>query len=222
MNDKRSKVEAYVLKYMDMIDPSGKNTQRWKAKFKAMSDTNFLQWINDLDTGETTIDIEIPNMVVNVDINNLIDCCKKLEIKLFTRLKLWDEPTQSYYYTSKKYIMLKLPIRRMAQFLDHKLAVPEGDSKIDTLSGQVMKPDQANSISQVEVQSLYARGLNATILELIKYRGGDTSAFAEYKRSIEETGKTTIAGDSNSITRSVVIFDVFFSGMQLETNASGI
>ncbi len=216
----RKEVEAYILDYFSKISP--RNAEKYKAKFKAMNDKAFDNWMQDLRSGEAVLDLEVPNMVEKIDVDTLIATSKKLGIDLFTRLKLWDEPTQSYYTTTKKYIMLKLPMRRMAQFLDHKLAVPESDGKIDHLSGQVMKPDQANSIAQVEVQALYARGLNATIMELIKYRGGDISAFADYKRSLEELGMCTIGDDTNSITRSVVVLDVFFSGMQLESNAAGI
>lgn len=220
MNAKRKAVEDYIIKYMDEIDPSGLNTAKYRKLFSKMSDNLFDTWMTYLRDKQTVLSVETPNIIVKVDIDRLIKLCKELGIELFTRLKLWDEPTQTYYHTTNKYIMLKLPIRRQAQFLDHKLSVPEGDSKIDNLSGQVMKPDQANGLSQVEVQALYARGLNATIMELIKYRGGDTTAFAEYKRSLEERGSTSIANETNSVTRSVVVFDVFFSGMQIESNAS--
>lgn len=221
MNPKRKAVEEYLYKYLDGVDPSGLNLKKYKETFSKMSDQDFDAWMHYLKDGEDVLSVEVPNLVVRQDIDKLTDLCKALGIQLFTRLKLWDEPTQSYYTTTNDYIMLKLPIRRQSQFLDHKLSVPEGDSKIDNLSGQVIKPDQANSLCQTEVQALYARGLNATIMELIKYRGGDVSAFAEYKRSLEEQGHATIANDTNSITRAVVIFDVFFSGMQLKTNAAG-
>lgn len=220
MNEKRKAVEDKIIKYISAINKS--NAEKYKDMFTSMDDKAFDGWMRDLRNKDTVLDIEIPNMIEKVDIDDLIKVSEQLGIELFTRLKLWDVPTQTYYRTTKKYLMLQLPMVAMAQTVDHKLSVPESDSKIDHLSGQVMKPDQANSISQVEVQSLYARGLQSTILELIKYRGGDVSAYAEYKRSAEELGMCMLKADSNSITRSVVVLDVFFAGMQLSSNASGI
>ena len=220
MNEKRKAVEDKIIKYISAINKS--NAKKYKDMFASMNDKAFDDWMYDLRNNDTVLDIEIPNMIEKVNIDDLIKVSEQLGIELFTRLKLWDVPTQTYYRTTKKYLMLQLPMVAMAQTVDHKLSVPESDSKIDHLSGQVMKPDQANSISQVEVQSLYARGLQSTILELIKYRGGDVSAYAEYKRSAEELGMCMLKADSNSITRSVVVLDVFFAGMQLSSNASGI
>ena len=220
MNEKRKAVEDKIVKYISAINKS--NAKKYKDMFASMNDKAFDGWMYDLRNNDTVLDIEIPNMIEKVNIDDLIKVSEQLGIELFTRLKLWDVPTQTYYRTTKKYLMLQLPMVAMAQTVDHKLSVPESDSKIDHLSGQVMKPDQANSISQVEVQSLYARGLQSTILELIKYRGGDVSAYAEYKRSAEELGMCMLKADSNSITRSVVVLDVFFAGMQLSSNASGI
>lgn len=220
MNEKRKAVEDKIIKYISAINES--NAKKYKDMFASMDDKAFDGWMRDLRNKDTVLDIEIPNMIEKVNIDDLIKVSEQLGIELFTRLKLWDVPTQTYYRTTKKYLMLQLPMVAMAQTVDHKLSVPESDSKIDHLSGQVMKPDQANSISQVEVQSLYARGLQSTILELIKYRGGDVSAYAEYKRSAEELGMCMLKADSNSITRSVVVLDVFFAGMQLSSNASGI
>ena len=147
---------------------------------------------------------------------------KELGIKMFERIKMWDNATQSYYLTPYEYMIIDIPIRRMSQFHDHKLSVAEGDSKIDMLSGQVVKPDKAGSISQVEIQTLYGSSLDKTILELIKYRGGDVTAFAEYKRELEETGRVSIGRDTNSVPRSAVVVDVFMSGMHIHTNVSGM
>jgi hypothetical protein len=222
MNKKRQAIQQYLIKYYKKIESSGKNAIKMQAFFDSMTDTDFDEWMKSLKNHDEVLSLEVPALNVKVSMDNLLGVAKELKVELFSRLKLWDAPTQSYYLTPKKYCILTLPIRRMSQFVDHKLAVPESDSKIDHLTGQVMKPDQANSISQIEVQSLYARGLKSTILELIKYRGGDVSAFAEYKRELEEQGNTTIARETGSINRSAVVLDVYFSGMMLETNASGV
>lgn len=222
MNEKRKRTEAYILEHMGHIDKTGANTKYYQQLFEKMSDADFDQWMHWLKNNDTVLVAYFPNMKSKITVPDLLEECKRLGIKLFTRLKLWDEVTQSYYITPKEYMMLQLPVRRMSQFIDHKLTVPESDQRIDLLSGQVMKPDQASSLSQVEVQTLYARGLTNSILELIKYRGGDLTAMSDYKRELEEQGQTSVAKDTGSIVRSAVVLDVLLSGVHIESNISGL
>lgn len=222
MTPKRKKVEEYLYKYFAKIDPTGKNVEHYKKVFASWDDKQFDYWMQCLKEKKAILNFYTPNQVVTPKIDQLVATAKELGIKIFHRLKLWDAPTQTYYVTQHEYMVLTLPLRRMSQFVDHKLSVPEGDSRIDLLSGQVVKPDQAGSLSQIETQTLYARGLTKTITELVKYRGGDVTAFAEYKRELEEQGKTTVARETGTIARSAVVVDVMYSGLQLESNASGV
>lgn len=222
MTPKRKQVQDYILKLMDTMDPSGKNTKRYKNFFDNMSDKDFDEYMNNIKNKKDVLTFYSANVTDKVDIHNLTKAADMVGYKIFERIRMWDRPTQTYYLTPCKYMVVQLPIRRVSQFLDHKLSVAESDKRIDMLSGQVTKPDQAASISQVEVQALYARGLENTITELIKYRGGDVVAFAEYKRELEEQGSTTIGRETGSVTRSGVALDQLFAGCHLETNISGV
>lgn len=222
MTPKRKQVQEYILEHMNILDKSGSNSARYQEMFDAMSDKEFDDWMNEIRDGNEVLFFYTANVKDKIKIEDLIAESHNVGVKLFTRLKLWDEPTQSYYITPHEYLMLTLPVRRLSQFVDHKLSVAEGDSRIDMLSGQVTKPDKGSTHSQTEAQALFARGLDKTNLELIKYRGGDTNAFAEYKRELEETGRATIGKDTGSIARSAVVLDQFLSGMHIESNASGV
>ena len=57
---------------------------------------------------------------------------------------------------------------------------------------------------------------------MIKFRGGDVVAFSEFKRELEEQGSTSIGRETGSLVRSAVVLDVLFSGMHIESNASGV
>ena len=221
MNAKRKEVESYILKYMAKMDKSGTNVEKYQKMFADMDDKAFNTWMENLKNHKDVLVFWIPAMKVNPRVKDLLSICKELNIELFHRLKLWDPPTQSYFLTPLKFLVVDIPCRRMSQYVDHKLSVPEGDSKIDLLTGQVMKPDQAGSISQTEIQALYARGLTKTIKELLKYRGGDVTAFAEYKRQLEEQGSTTISQETGSVPRSAVVLDSLFEGIMIQSNASG-
>lgn len=219
MNAKRKAVEEKVLFAMDAMDPSGKNTTRYKNFFAKMSDSDFHTWMCNLRDGKDMIAIYFANLTDKITVDSLRTAAKTLGVKLFERLKLWDEPTKTWYITPKEYMILEVPVRRFSQFVDHKLCVPQMDKKIDILSGQVMRHyGRAGSISQVEVQALYAKNLKETIKELISIRGGDVVAQADFTRELEETGRASGIKTSNSMPRSAVTLKELFAGMLIDTN----
>ena len=222
MTPKRKKVQDRILSVVKDIDSTGTNTEYYTQLFAKLSDKDFDDYMKRIRDGEDVLVYYAPNMMCHNDINKLIALTHKYDVKLFERLRLYSVATNTYYYTPRKFLILQLPIRRFSQFVDHKLSVAEGDKRIDMLSGQVVKPDQASKISQIEVQTLFARGLKSTIREVTKFRGGDVVAFGEFKRELEEHGSATIAQDTGSVVRSAVTLDVLYSGMHIEANASGV
>lgn len=220
MTPKRKKTQDYILEKLNLLDPTKRESGRYKKMFDQMTDKEFDDFMCDIRDGKEVLYIYHANAKDKVNIETYKQAAKAMGIKMTERIRMWDPATQTHYLTPHEYVVFELPVRRMSQFQDHKLSVPEGDDKIDVLSGQVVREDKAGSLSQVETQSLYAKNLNNVIVELIKYRGGDISAFAEYKRELEETGRASIAKSTNSVPRSAVILDVFLSGMHIESNAA--
>lgn len=222
MTPKRKKVQERILSVVKDLDSTGTNTEYYTQLFAKLSDKDFDDYMKRIRDGDDVLVYYAPNMMHHNDINKLISLCHKYGVLLFERLRLYSVATGTYYYTPRKFLILQLPVRRFSQFVDHKLSVAEGDKRIDMLSGQVVKPDEASKISQIEVQTLFARGLKSTIREVTKFRGGDVVAFGEFKRELEEHGSATIAQDTGSVVRSAVTLDVLYSGMHIEANASGV
>lgn len=222
MNDNRKAAEKYLLDALAKIDKSGKNVDRYKKLFASMSDKEFNEYVDTIDKGNDVVAFYTANMTDKLKLEDLLKAAKELGVELFERIRVYDNSTDTYYLTPHKCCVIEVPVRRMSQFVDHKISVPEGDSRIDMLTGQVVQEDKAASLSQVEVQTLFARGMKSTILELIKFRGGDVVAFGEYKRELEEIGKSSVTPDGSSIPRSAAVLDVLLSGMQIESNASGV
>lgn len=221
MTPKRKKVEEFILNHVNNIDKTGKNGERYKKKFAKMSDADFDEFMRDIRDGNEVLFIYAANMVDHYKVADLRDYATKIGVKLFERIRMWDQVTQSYYLTSKEYFVIQAHVRRFSQFVDHKLSVAEGDKQLDVLTGQVCRGDRAGGISQTEIQSLYARGMEKTILELLKYRGGDITALAEFRRELEEQGRTTISRDTGSIPRSAIVLDQLLSAAHIESNAGG-
>ncbi len=124
-----------------------------------------------------------------------------------------------WYTSPHRYLILRLPIRRAKQFLDHKLSVADSDKKLDSLTGQVSKPDKASTISYVEAQLLYARGLEHTLNEFVKVRGGDIHALSNFKQQLEEGGSAKLSSlDPNSLPRSTLIMNRILKCMYIDNN----
>lgn len=218
----RKKIEAYVIEHMNYMDPSKKNGKRYEEFFSDLSDAEFDKWMRDLKEGKDVLIFYSANIEDKVKIENLVAETHRLKLKLFEKLRIWDDVTQKYYLTPNEYFVAPQIVRRFSQFADHKLSVPESDKRIDMLTGQVVKPDQAASLSEPETRALYSRGLTKTLRELLKFRGGDVVAFAEFKRELEETGVTNVDRDTGTKVRSAVTLDVLYSGILIESNASGL
>lgn len=219
MTPKRQKVEAHILKYFKKIEPSGYNEKRYKEMFTKMSDKQFDDWMKNIRDKKVKLVLFTPNLKVVLNIADLRTVAKELGIKLFEKILMTDKATGLRYLTNQEYLIIRLPIRRTRQFLMHKLSVPESDKRLDALTGQVTKPDKASSLSFVEAQFLHGRGLDKTILEFMKVRGGDIHAYAQFKQQLEETGTGSLDSlDANTVARSAVTLSTILKGMLLDNN----
>ena len=116
-------------------------------------------------------------------------------------------------------MIIKLPIRRLAQYLFHKISLPEGDNHINPTSGQVIAPDKGSALSAIETQILASKGLNMSVLEMIKIRGGDNNAYISMKHAIEETGSTSMSEiPMKGQARSVTTVQCYFHSLGLDSN----
>lgn len=222
MTPKRKKVQDLILSVVTKADTTGRTTEYYTQLFNSISDAEFDAYMHRIKNKEDILPYYTVNMKKSTPVRTLLEVAKELKIELFERIRMFDPVSKTYFLTSRKQLILQLPVRKQSQFVDHKLSVAEGDSRIDALTGQVVGPDQSAAISQIEVQTLYARNLHNIIREMIKFRGGDVVAFAEFKRELEETGTASIGRETNSVVRSAVVVDVLFSGMHIESNASGV
>ena len=214
MNPKRKQTEDFILKHITMMEPSGSNTTLYKKHFESMSDKQFDDFMKNLK-----ITLNIPNGKITINIRNLLKTSKSLKMNLFKKIKRYDAITGMYYTFPHKYLILRLPVRRAKQYLQHKLSVAESDKRLDSLTGQVAKPDKSSSISFVEAQLLYARGLDNTLTEYMKVRGGDIHAFSNFKQQLEETGTAKLSNiDPNTIPRSTLVVSRILKCMYIDNN----
>jgi hypothetical protein len=219
VKDKRKKAEARILDVIDKLDPSKYNGDRYRKLFKLMTDDDFTRYMQDIRDKKRKLAFYVPNMKIHIRMEDILAVAKELGVKFFERLRLWDNVTKRYYLTPQEYLVLKLPVRRLKQYLESKMSIPESDSHLDLFSGQVIKPDKGSSISLVELQTMLSKNLDNPITELSNLRGGNTPGYAAMKGQLEENGLANISSiDTNSRVRSVVVTNAYFTAMALQSN----
>lgn len=218
-NKKRTICEEKILRVIDTLDPSLTNGNLYREKFKSWSDTEFDSFMSGMRVRQNKLVLYIPNLKLNLKLDNIFKAAKDLNLELFEQLRLWDSTTKRYYTTPQKYPVITVPIRRLKQFLMSKISVPDSDTKLDNLTGQVVKPDKGSAISSVEMQTILSKGLRTSISELIRIRGGDINAYSNFRNQLEETGNVSLNDlPDDSRARSSVIMKTYLLGMHIDSN----
>lgn len=187
---KRKQVEEYVLKYIAKIVTGDENINLYKDLFNRMSDAEFKEWMEKLRDKKTTLSIVVPNGSKNIkcSVENNMKIAKELGFDFFQNLKVGETKDNPGYTTYNKYMVIKLPIKRAAQLLQKKISIAQNSNKIDSLTGQVTNESKASKMSNPETQVLLGLGMNKSLIELLKMRGGDTGAMDAMNRMLMTEG----------------------------------
>lgn len=218
MTKNRKGVENYILKLVEAMDPSGFNTDYYKKLFSRLNDTMFHQWMIRMKKGETKLYLYCPNMKVFPKIDDLMKAAEITDTQFFERVKLWDKSTRRYFYTSEKHLILKLPVRRLKQYLMGKISIPDNDRIINPTTGQVTGADKGSGISMTEMQTLDSKGLHNNLKELTNVRGGNLEAYNSMRAELEETGQASFRELSNGGITSAQTANTFLKAMHIDNN----
>lgn len=218
MSIKRDKVIELLKTVFEPLEgKDGPNFKRYMEKIKTEDSLN--KFYKNIKSGKDNVNIIMPNMKSTARMQDIVDVANKIKLPLSTRLYLKDEITGKRYKTNNKYLVIKMPVRRVKQFIDDKISLPEGDNRTDLLSGQVIRPDRGSSISLIEAQVIKGKGLDKSLYELLKIRGGDINAYSEYASRLLETGavETETIGE-DSVPRSSVVASTYLKAAHLDNN----
>ncbi len=219
MSQRRIDAEAYIIKLMNDIDKTGANADYYAAKFDKMSTTEFDKYMKALRDGGTQLYSIMPNSTAKITTNSAIALAKKRKVTLFSRIWYNDLQTGRRFLSKYPVLVLPLPVRRVSQYLFHKLSLPDSDKKVNPITGQVIAGDKGAALSNVETQMLASKGLKTSIVELLKLRGGDVRGYYSMKQLIETTGSASFNDiDLTNKPRSVVTTGRYLHGMMIETD----
>lgn len=219
---KRKQATALLLEKIELIDrhTNSDNVGYWKKRLEALSDTAFHDFMKKVRDGEACFYIYLPNMEKHPSNEEILKVAKQIGTPVFERIMMYDDVTDTSYLTPDEHMVVRIPIRRMQQYGDHKMSVPEGDSRTDMLTGQVVHEDRSAGITNPEIQSLAAKGLNTVNQEIVSIRGGNVEAWAGgFRKEAEETGLVHLEDiPKDAQNRTVVVAQILMEGLHLSNN----
>lgn len=226
MNAKRKKAQDTILKYVNKIAPGGYNQKLYEDLFKKMSDKDFDNFMHRLKDKNLTISIISPvGGNVKLDVKRNFGIGKELGYEFFQPLIIGPKGSKKdgdyipQYKTPFKYLVYDLPFRRTAQLLLKGVSVGSDNSVIDLTTGQVTGESKSAKLTKPELELLVGMGLNNSITELMKVRGGDLGSARAADASIAMTGQVSqkAIGDYATGVVSTKTLNAFFNAAMLKT-----
>ena len=221
MAKNRKAAENFILTYIKKLSPNSENVNLYKKLFASMDDNAFDALMNDIDSGKRFLCLIEPNgMNTGLSVENNLKLAEELGYKFFQQLWIDGKPGEPAYLTPIPYLVLDLPVRRASQTLTKKIKVPEHNKAIDALSGQPTGESKGAKISYPELQVCASMGLQSSMLELMKYRGGDVKGNKAYNAMINKLGNTNITtlNQYSSGVESNKTLRTFLNSMMLKAN----
>lgn len=191
MSPQRKAAQDFVIKWITEISPKGTSGKMYADLFASMDDGAFESFMSDIEAGKTSLAIISPNFSdtgISTERNLKIAKEPAINHNFFQRIYIGKEGNRSAYLTPIPYLVVKLPLRRQAQLLTKKIAIPEDNKVVDDFTGQPTGRSKGSKISYPETQVMAALDLTNCLTELLKYRGGDTKGFDAMNDSISKTG----------------------------------
>lgn len=220
MNANRKAAESLCLKFIEKILPGSDNAALYKEKFSKLSDEEFDQFIKDLDQGKVHLCLIAPNFgKQRIDFARNLDLMAELGHDPYQRIWVPATENQPRYLGNNPQLVLDMPVRRQAQMVDHKLSVAEDNGAVDDFTGQPTGRSKSTTISYPEAQVLAGRGRENTLVEFLKFRGGDQKGFAAMNTLIARTGGVSQKAlePYSSKVKSTQVLDVLFRSMHIQT-----
>lgn len=216
----RKKAEEYILKAVKDGDPSGRTSAAMKEQFAKMDDKRFHEYMMRMKEGKEFIPLIVDTEYVNnhMDTEAALDLCEKYGIEIFQRFWYRHPVTGIKALSNHKVPFIHMPVRRQIETLLNKMSTAEDNNPTDVLTGQPI--NGASAITQPESLVNLEKGLEANLIEKLKYRGGDIEGSRLFDQSLIETGKvstTQLYEQHNTTTRVVQTADIYLTSAHYET-----
>lgn len=192
-NNARKIAEQEILVFMDEIDPTGVNTEKWKEILSGWDDKTFHNYAEKVSRGEATLVIfAFSFMNDDLSTENNLKIAEKYGIPMFEQLRITGKPGVPDHITFQESQLLDIQVKRQSQNIDHKTSVPSSNRVIDQMTYQPTGESKGSKLSLPEARSMDSMGLNNCLEEFWRARGGDKGMFRAMNQMAEQTGSISL------------------------------
>ena len=220
---KRKEMENLIYGFFDLFDPTGRNTEYYKNKFKNMSDGDFDKYFKllfeqtDPYLTATMVDYENPLKIENIE-----KAAKFLDVPLFEKVVLpyASQDPNNPIITKHECLVGYLNIKRLQQINFKKLGLSTDISDRNMITGQVSGHDKNSRNSDQETIALLTVGANTSLKELMSMRADDMVMKSEMNKRIARDGYVAMSDLPDVLANKTTLNSaaVFFMGAGLMTD----
>lgn len=222
MTPNRENAQNFIIEYINKLtSPDTENAKMYELLFSKMTDEDFEIFINDLDSGKINLCVTAPNFgKAKLEVSKNFEIARELGHNFFQRVWIPAQNGNPTYLTPIPYLVIDLPMRRQAQLLSKKISIPEDNNSVDDFTGQPTGKSKGSKISYPETQVLAALGLNESLTEFLKYRGGDEKGFNAMNTVIDRSGSVNMKAIEkySSGVQSTHTLSTFLTCLHLRNN----
>jgi len=204
----RAYIEKLIYDTFDALDPSGTNSDKYRAMFSDMNDTQFEKFMKDFlkDENENfSLDI------VEFEHDLKMEYCEKAA-------KVIGFPLMEYIYmphltmdkkrvvvSKEKCLVGYINVKRTQQLLHKKNGLSTSNEKTSALTGQVVNKDKNARDSDIEASMLVALGADKILQELHGPRSDDPVMKRQMNKSIADKGYVMLDELENLPTNKITL-----------------
>ena len=218
----RKEAEAYIISAVKDITGSEKNAEIYRNKFKNMSNKQFEQYMSDIENDITRLCVWVPNGSTEASLS--VERNKKLSEKYGIATNhhavVYDDPVRGTYKSKLESKTMFMPFRRTSQLLSKKISIPKDGNTRNTLTGQVTGDSKGGKLTPPELEIIGGLGAQDSLVELMKFRGGDLGSLAATYALIETYGEARhedIFPHSTGVVSKNTL-KAYLNGMMLTSN----
>jgi len=218
---RRKQATQLAVELLSKFDGYNESVQYVERSLESLTDEQFDQFMHALYNGESYLPYMAPILSDSgVTTEKNLQIAEEIGHKFFQRLWITDPATGQTHLTPKEYLVVDLPLKRLKQHLLDKISIPEDNRHIDDRSGQPTGDSKGAKLSYPELQVLHSQGLNQTIRELFKFRGGDEENFRRLDRDAIATGIPSMDSveDPDSRAKASDVLSVLLKSAHIDNN----
>lgn len=210
-----------ALDWLNDIDRSGRSAQFFQEMIDKMTPTEIEEYVKRLEREEDYLAVIMQfNDNKSITYENNVKVAKKRGVKIFQRIWYVDPKTKQEILCPEVRPVYLLPVKRQIETIEYKISYSTSNMKIDAHTGQVIGDAQASRISYPELMVVYSQQLNWSLVEFMKYRGGDVKGRVEFNNLLRNTGDVSTQNllRNKTTVKSSETLQIYFLAMHWQTN----